>query len=56
MGLNIDEMQILLKTAGYTPLYVKLPFDSVVLYGICKGMSVIEIYELLYEYGLDTLG
>ena len=56
MGLNIDEMQILLKTAGYTPLYVKLPFDSVVLYGICKGMSVIEINELLYEYGLDTLG
>ena len=56
MGLNIDEMQTLLKTAGYTPLYVKLPFDSVVLYGICKGMSVIEINELLYEYGLDTLG
>lgn len=56
MGLNIDEMQILLKTAGYTPLYVKLPFDSVVLYGICKGLSVIEINELLYEYGLDTLG
>lgn len=56
MGLNIDEMQTLLKTAGYTPLYVKLPFDSVVLYGICKGLSVIEINELLYEYGLDTLG
>lgn len=56
MKLNIDEMQTLLKTAGYTPLYVKLPFDSVVLYGICKGMSVIEINELLYEYGLDTLG
>ena len=56
MGLNIDEMQILLKTAGYTPLYVKLPFDSVVLYGICKGMSVIEFNELLYEKGLDTLG
>lgn len=56
MRLNIDEMQNLLKTAGYSPLYVKLPFDSIVLYGICKGMSVIEINELLYEYGLDTLG
>ena len=54
--LNIDEMQTLLKTAGYSPLYVKLPFDSIVLYGICKGFSVIEINELLYEYGLDTLG
>lgn len=56
MKLNIDEMQTLLKTAGYSPLYVKLPFDSIVLYGICKGFSVIEINELLYEYGLDTLG
>ncbi len=56
MKLNIDEMQILLKTAGYSQLYVKLPFDSIVLYGVCKGLSVIEINELLYEYGLDTLG
>ena len=56
MKLNIDEMQTLLKTAGYSPLYVKLPFDSIVLYGVCKGLSVIEINELLYEYGLDTLG
>ncbi len=56
LGLNIDEIQTLLKTAGYSPLYVKLPFDSVVLYGICKGLSVVEINELLYEYGLNTLG
>ena len=56
MKLNIDEMQTLLKTACYSPLYVKLPFDSIVLYGICKSLSVIEINELLYEYGLDTLG
>ncbi len=56
MGLNIDETQTLLKCAGYSPLYVKLPFDSIVLYGICKKMSVVEINELLYEYGLDTLG
>lgn len=56
MMLNLDETQSLLKCAGYSPLYVKLPFDSVVLYGICKKMSVVEINELLYEYGLDTLG
>ncbi|MBR4950464.1 MAG: XRE family transcriptional regulator [Clostridia bacterium] len=56
MGLNIDEVQRLLKCAGYSRLYVKLPFDSVVLYGICNGKSVVEINEILYEYGLDTLG
>ena len=56
MQLNIDETQQLLKCAGYPLLYVKKPFDSVVLYGLCKVMSVIEINELLYEYGLETLG
>lgn len=55
IGLNIDQAQKLLKCAGYAPLYVKLPVDSVVLYGLCKGMSVIEINELLYKYDLETL-
>ncbi len=55
MGLNIDEVQMLLKSAGYTQLYVKKPFDSIVLYGFCKGLSVVEINEMLYGYDLDTL-
>ena len=55
MGLNIDEVQHLLKCAGYSPLYVKIPFDSAVLYGFCKKLSVVEIHELLYEYNLETL-
>lgn len=56
MGLTLDEVQTLLKCAGYSPLYVKLPFDSIVLYGICKKLSVVEINELLFAYGLETLG
>lgn len=56
MRLTIDETQDLLRCAGYSPLYVKLPFDSVVLYGICKGLSVTEINSLLFEYNLETLG
>lgn len=36
MKLNIDEVQQLLKCAGYSQLYVKKPFDSVVLYGFAK--------------------
>lgn len=55
MALNITETQQLLKCAGYPALYVKLPFDSIVLYGICKGLSVVQINEMLYEYGLETL-
>lgn len=56
MELNIDQVQQLLKCAGYSQLYVKLPFDSIVLYGLCKQLSVIQINELLYEYGQETLG
>ena len=55
MELTIDEVQHLLKCAGYPQLYVKKPFDSVVLYGFYKGMSVVEINEMLYKYGLETL-
>ena len=56
MDLTLDEVQTLLKCAGYSPLYVKLPFDSIVLYGICKKLSVVEINELLFAYSLETLG
>lgn len=56
MSLNLEEVQTLLKCAGYSPLYIKLPFDSIILYGICKKLSVVEINELLFEYDLETLG
>ena len=56
MKLNIDQAQQLLKCAGYPPLYAKLPMDSIVLFGLCKGMSVVQINETLYEYELETLG
>lgn len=56
MGLNIDQVQLLLKTAGYSTLYAKRPFDSIVLYGIVKKLTVPQINELLYDYGMETLG
>lgn len=56
MKLNIDETQQLLKCAGYPQLYVKHPLDSVVLYGLCNGLSVVQINEILYEYEMETLG
>ena len=56
MGLNIEETQQLLRCAGYPPLYVKRPFDSVVLYGLCKALTVVQINELTYACGLEMLG
>lgn len=56
MGLNLEEMQALLKTAGYAQLYVKNAFDCILIYGICKKLSVADINFLLFDYGMETLG
>lgn len=56
MGLDLDEVQGLLKCSGYAPLYVKLEFDCTVIYGIFKKLSVIDLNALLFENDLDTLG
>lgn len=56
MGLSFNETQELLKLSGYPLLYVKKEFDSIVAYGICKGLSIIEVNNLLFEYSFDTLG
>ena len=56
MELSLDETQEMLKKTGFAPLYAKTPFDCVVIYGLCKGMSVVGVNELLYEYGQELLG
>mgnify|MGYP003301884085 CR=1 FL=1 len=56
MQLNLQQVQQLLKCAGYPQLYVKLPFDSIILFGICKKMTVQQLNELLFSYGMETLG
>ena len=56
MELTLDETQTLLKCAGYSPLYVKIPFDSVVLYGLVRRMTVAQTNDILFEYGQETLG
>lgn len=56
MHLNLEETQMLLKCAGYAILYVKIPFDSVVIYGLCNQLSVVEINEMLFKYDLETIG
>ncbi len=56
MGLNLEEIQTLLKTAGYAQLYVKNTFDCILVYGICKKMTVSQINYVLFDYGMETLG
>ena len=56
MQLNLEEVQNLLKVSGYAQLYVKNPFDCVIIYGICKKLTVADINFVLYDYGMETLG
>ena len=56
MGLNLDETQELLKISGYSQLYVKKPFDSVIIYALCNQLTVMEANNLLYDYDLETIG
>lgn len=56
MGLSFEETQQMLVKTGYSELYVKNPSDCIIIYGLCKGLSVIDINEMLFDYGQETLG
>ena len=56
MKLPFDEVQNVLKTAGYAPLYPKTEKDCIIAFGIVKGYNLIKINTLLYEHRLETLG
>ena len=56
MELGLEETQRLLTVSGYPELYVKNTFDCIVMYGICKKKTVMDINEMLYDYGEPTIG
>ena len=51
MHLNFDEIQYLLRYAGFSPLYPRNPWDAIVIAALRKGFSVWETDNLL-----DSLG
>lgn len=55
MELNLDEIQLMLKHNGYALLYPKIKRDSIIIFGISKKMSVVEINELLFDANEETL-
>ena len=56
MELELDEVQTLLRSSGYAPLYVKNEFDCIIIFGICKKLTILEINDILFDHGLETLG
>ncbi len=49
LELSSDEVQKLLKTTGYPPLYPRIERDSAILFGLQKKLSITDMNELLYE-------
>lgn len=56
MKLNYNEMQSMLRLAKYLMLDPRDERDSILLYAIEKGMTVIEINSILYNCNKDLLG
>ena len=54
-GLSVDETQQLLKITGYAQLYSKGERDNVILFGLAKKLSIVDINGLLYELNLELL-
>lgn len=50
MHLSIEESHFLLCSNGYPDLYAKNKRDSILIFGITKGLSLMETNELLYEF------
>lgn len=55
MELTAEETQDLLRISGYAPLYAKTARDNALLFGLTKGLSLIDLNCLLYELGLELL-
>lgn len=55
MSLSAEDTQQLLKSTGYAPLYVRLERDSIILFGLEHGISLMETNELLFEMNYDVL-
>lgn len=50
MELNVDEINQALKYAGYGILYARNKRDSIIIWGIEHGQSILQINENLYEH------
>lgn len=49
LGCGPGELQALLKQGGYAPLYARYRSDAIVLYGLQKGLDLLQINELLLQ-------
>ena len=55
MGLNVDEVQYLLRYAKQGLLYPRNPWDSTIIFAIEQKLTVMQTNELLYRLGETEL-
>ena len=55
MGLSLDEAQTLLRVSSFARLDPRNRRDSVIIYGLCRGVEIDEVNDILFELGESTL-
>jgi hypothetical protein len=55
MKLNLEETQYLLRIGRMVCLDARNRRDSIVMFGIVRGISVAEVNDILYEFGEHCL-
>ena len=58
LGLGCTEEQTgnLLKLGGYSPLYVRMRRDAIILYGIMHSWDVLKVNDMLFEQQETAIG
>ncbi len=55
LGLDSDEVQTLLKQAGYRELYPRDPRDALLLHALSRGETILQANEALYDHNIEVL-
>ena len=55
LGMHSEEMQLLLKQAGYRELYPRDRRDALLLFAVGQGKNIIDTNELLYDHNIEVL-
>jgi hypothetical protein len=55
MGLNLEEIQYLLRYARQSPLYPRNPWDSIIISAVEQKLDVFQTNELLNRLGETVL-
>lgn len=51
MKASLEETQELLYHGGFAPLYVRSQRDSIIIFGISHGESILQVNSNLYDHG-----